>query len=300
MADACGRQLHRLGLARADRLPRCAGRHAVLLLVGAASIVTMQRDGVGRANIDRLECCCRTQSWARTMCGIRMKTISLSLTSLVSSAKRYLNSGIEASPGIPDSDLRLRVLQDSAQDVDFALAHADLVLDFALSDHRLLNAADVLVGVDRRDVHGELQRDFVESMHTGRDVDVHADVNVVELRIDQRIDADAADARLERTGGHRNAFTDFQRSLLTVRCANLRLLDKLATAVAHEEFGGRRRNRHLKVGGVEWARLFRLMLPRGTPVVVVTEPFPVPTFGYGSLVVLTLLSCNRYVTWSGG
>ena len=49
-----------------------------------------------------------------------------------------------------------------------------------------------------------------------RDVHVHADVDVLELRIDQRVDADAADAGLERTGGHRHPVADLQRRLLLV------------------------------------------------------------------------------------
>ncbi len=106
------------------------------------------------------------------------------------------------------------------------------------------------IGVNRRDIHGDLQRDLVEPVHAGCNVDIHADINVVELSIDQRIDADTADARLERAGGHRHALANLQRSLLTVGSTDLRLLDKLATAVAQQKIRGRSGNRYLEIRGV--------------------------------------------------
>ena len=50
-----------------------------------------------------------------------------------------------------------------------------------------------------------------------RDVDIHADIEILKLRVDQRVDADAdADARLERAGRDRYAVPDFQGCLLSV------------------------------------------------------------------------------------
>src|SRR6185437_16108577 len=104
-----------------------------------------------------------------------------------------------------------------------------------LAYHGLANATDVLIAVNRRDIHRQLESDFVDAVHMRRDVDVHTDVDVVELRIDQRVDAHAADARLERSGRNRHAFTDLQGGFLPVRRTNFRLLDELAAAVAHQE-----------------------------------------------------------------
>ena len=53
-------------------------------------------------------------------------------------------------------------------------------------------------------------------MDAGSDVDVHADIQVLKLRIDQRVDADAANSRLERSGSHRNTITDLERSFLSI------------------------------------------------------------------------------------
>src|SRR5208283_3849877 len=102
------------------------------------------------------------------------------------------------------------VFHDAAEDVDFAFLHADLGFYLALADDGLADAADVLVGVHVRDVHGQLERDLVQPVHVRCDVDVDANVDVVELGVDQRVDADAADAGLERTGRDRHPLTDLQ------------------------------------------------------------------------------------------
>ncbi len=148
-------------------------------------------------------------------------------------------------------ELALRLFQDAAHDVGFTLAHADLVLDLALSDDWLLNAADVLVGIDRRNVHRKLQRYLVGAVNVRRDVDVDADIDVVELRIDQRIDAHAADARLKRSGSHWNTLSDLERCLLAVEGANLRLLQDLRIAVVVQERRRRRWHRYLEIRRVQ-------------------------------------------------
>src|ERR1035438_9961779 len=106
--------------------------------------------------------------------------------------------------------LGLSVFKDTAHDVNFAFPQANLLFDLALPDHRLRNAADVLVSVNRRDIHGDFQGHLVEPVHTRCNVDVHANVNVVELSVDQRVDADSTDAGLERTGGHGYTLADLQ------------------------------------------------------------------------------------------
>ena len=147
--------------------------------------------------------------------------------------------------------LALVLLQDPAHDVGFTFAHANFVLDLALPDDWLLNAADILVRIHGRDVHRQLQRHFVSSVNMRRDIDIHADVNVIELRVDQRIDADATDSGLKRAGRHRNTLADLQRSLLSVKGTYLWLLQDLGIAVGIQEVGGRRRNRDLKIGGIQ-------------------------------------------------
>ena len=70
------------------------------------------------------------------------------------------------------------------------------------------------------DVHG----DFAVVVHARRQVHVHAHVDVGELGVDQRVDADAADAGLEAAGGGGLAVADLERGLLVVHRAELRRL----------------------------------------------------------------------------
>ncbi len=100
----------------------------------------------------------------------------------------------------------------------------------------------------------DLQRDFAVGVHVRRNVDIDADVEILELRIHQRVDADAANAGLERSGGNRHAVADLQRGLLPIQRANLRILNQFGVAVAHHcrQVGGG--NRDLEVGGVEVAQ----------------------------------------------
>ena len=89
------------------------------------------------------------------------------------------------------------VLQNSAQDIHFAFLQADFMFNLALADHRLADAANVRLPGHRGNIHQDLQRDFAAGMHLGRDVNVHADIGVLKLGIDERIDAHAADAGLK-------------------------------------------------------------------------------------------------------
>ena len=68
-------------------------------------------------------------------------------------------------------------------------------------------------------------------MYPGRHIDIHADVNVLELRIDQWIDharacANAhADSGLKAARRHRNAISDFERGFFAVAHADFGILD---------------------------------------------------------------------------
>ena len=45
-------------------------------------------------------------------------------------------------------------------------------------------------------------------MNSRRDVNIYADIKILELCVNQRINADTADARLERTGRNGDALAD--------------------------------------------------------------------------------------------
>src|ERR1700733_3190063 len=99
-------------------------------------------------------------------------------------------------------------------------------------------------------------------MNGGGYVNIYADIKVLKLGIDERIDAHAANARLKRPGRDWNLLTDFQRGLLTVNRANLRVLNQFCVAVADQRARRRRRNRHRQITGVEVAYAVEIDLVR--------------------------------------
>ena len=117
------------------------------------------------------------------------------------------------------------------------------MFDLALADYRLADAAHVRLPESRTKCHGDFERDFAAGMNLGRDIDVYANVKVLKLGVDQRVDAYAADAWLKRPESHRNVVADLERCLLSIDCADLRVLDQLGVAVAKQRCGGRGWNR---------------------------------------------------------
>ena len=84
-------------------------------------------------------------------------------------------------------------------------------------------------------------------MHARSHVDIHADVDVLKLGVDQGVhdacsaaDSDAH-AGLEAAGRHRHALPDFERSLLAVADAHLRILDDLRVVVGKDSVSPARR-----------------------------------------------------------
>src|ERR1700756_781971 len=106
------------------------------------------------------------------------------------------------------------------------------MLDLALPDDWLADTADVGIARHRRNIQADLHAHFASGMHSRRNVDVHTHIEILKLRIDQWVDAHAADARLKRTRRHRHAVTDLEGSLLSVECSNLRILDNFCRTVS--------------------------------------------------------------------
>src|SRR6202142_848795 len=154
----------------------------------------------------------------------------------------------------------LRLFQHAAEQVGFPFLQADFVLDLALSDHGLADAADIGSSGHRRNIHRDLQRHFAFAVHLGGDFDFPAQFKILELRIHQRVDADAADARLEGSSRHRYAVANLQRSLLPIHGANLWLLNKLGAAVGEQGSGRSLRNGDGEVSRVEIVNLVEVEL----------------------------------------
>src|SRR5207249_800316 len=87
-----------------------------------------------------------------------------------------------------------------------------------------------------------LEGNFAVCMDARGDVDVHADIDVLKLRVDQRIDADAADARLKRSGRDRHAVANLERGLLAIQRADLWVLNDLGGSIVIKKIGSRGAN----------------------------------------------------------
>ncbi len=71
--------------------------------------------------------------------------------------KKVFQDRDRGQPRNPGQSFRLLVFHDAAQQVDFTIFQADLMLDLALSDHGLADAANAYVRGHRRDVERHLQ-----------------------------------------------------------------------------------------------------------------------------------------------
>ncbi len=166
------------------------------------------------------------------MCGTSRNTISSSVILWSFEPNRYFRIGIELSPGMPvqlwmscwfwmpprmlASPSRSRIVCSLFFCAMIGSVTPSMVTLLALRTHF--------------DLH--LQRDVVVVVHGRRHLDVHADVDVLELRFSQRRDGRGhAHARLERAGRDRNARADLHRCLLPVGGADARILQNLGIRI---------------------------------------------------------------------
>ena len=93
--------------------------------------------------------------------------------------------------------LSLQVFQHSAHQVGFAFTQAHYVLDFSLADDWLADAPNIGVPGHGRNVHGNFECHFAVGVNVRSYVYIHADIQILELGIDQGIDAHSANAWLK-------------------------------------------------------------------------------------------------------
>ena len=140
----------------------------------------------------------------------------------------------------PSADaLVLFLVKQAAEQVDLALLEPDHLIDGALADDRLGHAADGGRAALGRNLDLQLERDVAVEVDGRLHVDVHADIDVLELGLHR---ADAAERRTadsvgERTGCDRDARADLERRLLAVGGAKARILKHLGIAVAEQQIG---------------------------------------------------------------
>src|SRR6267142_5235056 len=103
--------------------------------------------------------------------------------------------------------------------------------NFALADYRLLDTTDCDIVRDGGYFNLQLQTDVAVWVNTRSNLDVDTDIDVLELRVDERIHETRAGSRthadsgLEAAGCHRNAVADIQLCRLPFQGTNLRVLN---------------------------------------------------------------------------
>src|SRR6185437_523452 len=96
------------------------------------------------------------------------------------------------------------LLQQSSEDAGLAFSQANRLVHGALAEDRLVEAAQVDGAALLRDGHLQLQRHVAVEVDGGRDLDLDADILVLELCVDQRADDRGGCAGLIGTGGDWN------------------------------------------------------------------------------------------------
>ena len=105
-----------------------------------------------------------------------------------------------------------------------------------LADDGLRETAQIRIAIHLRDIDIEVQGDFSVVVHEGRNFQIDAGIDVSELRVDQRIGAYRADARLETAAGGGNLLADFQSGFLIVYRAQRRPLQNARSGIRHDGF----------------------------------------------------------------
>ena len=130
------------------------------------------------------------------------------LNGVVLGAEDVAEDGDRAEPWNAAPVLLYLVFLDAAEDVGLAFAEANRLIDYALAEDRFGDATDGDRSALRSDFDLDLEGDVVIVMDGGRDLDVYADILVLELRIDQRADEGCGRAGLVGAGGDRNPRAD--------------------------------------------------------------------------------------------
>ena len=131
--------------------------------------------------------------------------------------------------------LLLLVVLDAAEDAGLAFAEANDLIDDALAEDGLGDSADGDGAALRGDFDLDFQRDIVVEVDGRRHLDIHADVLVLELGVDERTDDGCGCAGLIRAGGDGNPRTDLHGRLLVVGGADARALQHLGVRVGEQQ-----------------------------------------------------------------
>jgi hypothetical protein len=130
-----------------------------------------------------------------------------------------------------------------------------VLIDHALADDGLGDAADGLGSALGRDLDLDFEGDVVVVVDAGRHFDVHADILVLELGIDQRADQRRGCAGLIGTCGDGDPRADLHGGFLRVGGADARALQDLGVVVGEQQIQRGRPYGDGKVSGVEMGEI---------------------------------------------
>ena len=129
--------------------------------------------------------------------------ILLSLFGLL--GEEVLEDGDLLQQGPAGQRLGFSVLKNAADEVDLAIGKPCLMLDAALPNGWLGYAVNGLLASDRGDLKGHFEGDIVALVYVGSDIDIDADVDVLELGADA-----GGEAALEGASGDGDAVADLE------------------------------------------------------------------------------------------
>ena len=161
--------------------------------------------------------------------------MSVCVVSVCVCAKSWPTSGRSLSPGTPSSTRPLVVANQAGEHVGLAVPQPDDRVDLAVAERRQAAEAGA-----RDALHRDLQRQrhLVVVMRARRDVDVHADVLVVE-RGDRLLRRAAGGDRREGRDRHRHAFAEPRLRRHAFGRAQLRVRERRACSCRSSAAGSR-------------------------------------------------------------
>ncbi len=151
---------------------------------------------------------------------------------------------------------QLHRLDEAGEEARLAVLQPDVRRDGARRDDRLVLAVRPRDrSVEVRDLDGQLERDLLVVVDARLDVELDADVLVLERR--HRDDADLADRllRVDRRHRDRDAVPDHELGFLPLGDPELRPGEDLRVGVRLEEVDGDRRDREIEIGEGELEQL---------------------------------------------
>lgn len=121
-------------------------------------------------------------------------------------------------------------LNQSAQQIHFTFLQSDVVLDAALTEGRLAEAANIDGRTQRGNFDSRVQGHFPVREQMRRQIQNHAHILKLELRARQQTEPTAAAHASPKRGqkttrGIRNSLPDSQLGCLAIRHADLRILE---------------------------------------------------------------------------